>query len=48
MAGGGMEITRFIIEARYTHGFKQINNTLSDVSDVKANLFALLIGIRFK
>jgi hypothetical protein len=46
--GGGMEITRFIIEGRYEKGLKQINNNFSGVSEIKSNGFAILFGIRLR
>jgi hypothetical protein len=46
MFGGGIELSRFILEARYTRGFRNINKDL-DISDVKLNSFAVLAGLRF-
>jgi hypothetical protein len=47
MAGAGVEITRFIIEGRYTWGLRRINKTLTDTSDIKTRSFAVLFGVRF-
>ena len=47
MGGLGVEITRLILEGRYTHGFRNLNKSLPGIPDVKGNLFAFLIGIRF-
>jgi hypothetical protein len=46
LLGGGIEVSRFILEARYTRGFRNINRDF-DVSDIKLNSFAVLAGIRF-
>lgn len=46
MFGGGIEISRFILEGRYSKGLRTINKNL-DVSDIKLNSFAVLAGIRF-
>ncbi len=47
--GGGVEITRFIVEARYIHGLRSISNTfdLSETTDLKTKSFAILFGVRF-
>ncbi len=48
LIAGGVEITRFIVEARYNQGFK---NTLKSggggTSDLKSKSFALEVGLRF-
>jgi hypothetical protein len=46
--GGGMEITRFIIEGRYEKGLMQINDNFSGTSEIKSNGFAILFGFRFR
>ena len=42
-----MEITRLIFEGRYEWGFKRINKTFSDVTEIKQQSFTLLVGVRF-
>jgi len=46
--GGGVEITRFIIEGRYTKGLRNILNSagLTNTS-IKTNAFAVMFGFRF-
>ena len=46
VAGAGVEITRFIIEARGTWGFR---NIITDGAggEVKTKTFAILLGLRF-
>lgn len=46
MFGGGIEVSRFILEARYSKGLNTIDKNL-DLTDVKLNSFAVLAGIRF-
>jgi hypothetical protein len=47
-AGGGMEITRFIIEGRYQQGFRQIvTSNLLNTSKVTTKSFSILFGFRF-
>src|SRR5262245_24143987 len=46
--GGGIEITRFIIEGRYNWGLLNILEIkLASASNVKTQSFALLFGVRF-
>lgn len=45
--GGGIEITRFIVELRYIRGLREITNDLSEIRDIKTKGFALLFGVRF-
>ena len=45
--GAGVEITRLILEGRYEWGFRRINNTFSNASEIKTRSFTLLAGIRF-
>jgi hypothetical protein len=45
--GAGMEITRIILEGRYEWGFKQINKSFSDVTEIKTRSFTILVGVRF-
>jgi hypothetical protein len=47
IGGVGVEITRFIIEGRYTWGLRRVNKEFNDVSDIKAKSFAILFGVRF-
>jgi hypothetical protein len=46
MFGGGIELSRFILEARYSKGLRTINKDL-DISDITVNSFAVLAGLRF-
>jgi hypothetical protein len=47
--GGGIEITRFIVELRYVQGLRSIAKDfdLLDTDDLKTKTFAILFGIRF-
>lgn len=48
IAGGGIEITRFILEARYNWGLRNVlkaNN--GPVTDLKTRSFAIMAGFRF-
>jgi hypothetical protein len=45
--GGGVEVTRIIIEGRYEKGLRRINNTFLDTADIKTQSFTILFGIRF-
>ena len=46
--GGGVEITRFIIEASLTKGLRSINNgNLANLTPIKTRKFAIDVGIRF-
>lgn len=46
--GGGVEITRFIIEGRYMRGLRNIDKGLGDTSSsTKSSSFAVLFGVRF-
>ena len=47
MAGAGVELTRFIIEGRYTWGLRNVNRDLSDTSEIKTRAFTILFGVRF-
>jgi hypothetical protein len=49
VAGAGIEITRFIVEARYIHGLKALAKDFdfADAQDLKSRAFAILFGIRF-
>ena len=48
VVGGGVEITRFIVEVRYMKGLRNINKDLSDSApSVKTSSFAVLFGVRF-
>jgi Outer membrane protein beta-barrel domain len=46
--GGGVEITRFLIEGRYEQGLRNVNATSLTTSDVKSHSFAVLVGFRFR
>jgi hypothetical protein len=45
--GGGVEITRFIIELKYYLGLQSIEEDLSDIQDVKNRSWLILLGFRF-
>jgi hypothetical protein len=46
--GGGVEITRFIIEGRYMRGLRNLQKDLGDsTSSAKSSSFAVLFGVRF-
>jgi hypothetical protein len=48
LVGGGIEITRFIVEFRYDFGLRRINTVDDDfVTEVKSNTAAILFGFRF-
>lgn len=55
LLGGGLEITRFIIEGRYNWGLRSVireqfdllNFDFGDVDKIKNRSFAVLFGIRF-
>jgi hypothetical protein len=46
-AGAGVEITRFIIEGRYTQGLRSIAKDLSDSEKITTKSFAIMAGVRF-
>ena len=45
--GLGVEITRFLVEGRYTRGFGSIAKDISFDDDVKTRSFAIMFGVRF-
>lgn len=45
--GGGVEISRFIIEGRYMKGIRNIGKNLDISEEIKTKAFALLFGVRF-
>jgi opacity protein-like surface antigen len=45
--GAGIEAARIIVEGRYEKGFRRVNNTFSDFTDIKTQAFKILFGIRF-
>lgn len=49
VVGAGVEITRFIVEARYIHGLKALAKDFdfADAQDLKSKAFAILFGFRF-
>lgn len=47
MFGGGIDVARLIVEARYSRGLKQINKSFSDLAEIKSHSFAILLGVRF-
>jgi hypothetical protein len=46
--GGGIEVARVIIEGRWDKGLRRINNTFSDLTEIKKQTFTVLAGIRFR
>jgi Outer membrane protein beta-barrel domain len=46
--GGGIEVVRIIVEARYEKGLRRINKTFSDLVEIKKQAFTILFGLRFK
>lgn len=47
--GVGMEANRFLVDARYTHGLKNMSKTGTGAdSEVKNRTFAVMIGFRLK
>jgi hypothetical protein len=46
--GGGIEVVRIIIEARYEKGLRRINNNFSDFAEIKKQAFTILFGLRFR
>jgi hypothetical protein len=48
LIGGGVEITRFLVEARYNQGFKNVlKSEGGGASDLKSHSFAIEVGVRF-
>jgi hypothetical protein len=47
VGGGGIEITRFIIEARGNWGLRNVNKNLTGLNEIKTRTFSVLFGIRF-
>jgi hypothetical protein len=48
LIGGGVEITRFLVEARYNQGFKNVLKAEGGgTSDIKSHSFAIEFGVRF-
>jgi hypothetical protein len=46
--GGGLEVARVVIEGRWDKGLRRINNTFSDLTEIKKQTFTILAGIRFR
>ena len=46
--GGGIEVARIILEGRFDKGLHRINNTFSELTDIKKQTFTVLVGIRFR
>ena len=44
----GIELTRIMIEGRYTYGLRNINKNFTETTDLKSQSVALLFGLRFK
>lgn len=45
--GGGVELTRFLVEVRYSKGLKNISKDFSESDDIKTRAWAVLLGLRF-
>jgi hypothetical protein len=47
--GGGIEITRFLVEGRFNHGLRNVlkSGNLASFGDIKTQSFAVLFGVRF-
>jgi hypothetical protein len=46
--GGGLEVARVVLEGRWDKGLRRINNTFSDLTEIKKQTFTVLAGIRFR
>jgi outer membrane protein with beta-barrel domain len=49
LGGVGIEITRFLVEGRFNHGFRNVlkSGDAAAFGDIKTNSFAVLFGFRF-
>jgi hypothetical protein len=48
IAGGGVEISRFIVEGRYNWGLRSfVSTTVPTATKIKTRTFAILFGVRF-
>jgi hypothetical protein len=49
LGGVGIEITRFLVEGRFNHGFRNVlkSDNAAAFGDIKTNSFAVLFGLRF-
>jgi hypothetical protein len=45
--GGGIEISRLILEGRYERGLRAINDAFNSATEIKTQTFTALVGIRF-
>ena len=47
--GGGIEITRFLVEGRWNRGLRNVldSDNAGSISDIKTQSFAVLFGLRF-
>ena len=45
--GGGLELGSLVVDARYTHGFRDIDKDTSDSVTVKNRAASITVGIRF-
>ena len=46
--GGGVEVARVILEARWQKGFRRVNKNFTEFTEIKSDSFTALVGIRFK
>ena len=46
--GGGIEMVRIIVEARFEKGLRRINNNFSDFTEIRKQAFTILFGLRFR
>lgn len=47
IAGGGIQSTKYLLDARYQWGRTNINKDEFDASEVKNRVFSIVLGIRF-
>jgi len=49
LLGGGIEITRFLVEGRFNKGLRNVldSDNAGSISDIKTKSFAVLFGLRF-
>jgi len=45
--GGGLEVARVILEARWEKGFRRVNKNFTNFTEIKSQSFTALVGIRF-
>jgi hypothetical protein len=45
--GAGVEIGKFVLDGRYTHGLNDINDTDDEIIEFKSRVFSIMAGFRF-